>query len=372
MPGFGLRIRSSGSRTWIFQYKVGSKHRRLVLGKASALTPEKARDIAGDLHAKVRLGGDPSSEKAVKKAQAANTFGELVRRYLEYQKDNVRPRSFAEIKRHLEVNAKPLHGLPVAAIDQRTIADRLNAVAKQGAITANRARANWSAMFGWAMREGLASANPVANTNKREEKSRDRVLSDPELRTVWSTLEDGDYGAILKLLMLTGQRANEMAGLRWSEVNFDKGTISLPGERTKNGRAHDVPMSDTVRSILEARPRTDIRDLIFGKGKGPFAAWSKAKKGLDERIAEAGKSLPHWTPHDLRRTVATRMADLGVQPHVIEAVLNHVSGHKAGVGGIYNRSTYDREKRDAVNLWAEHLLAVVEGCKPVVVPLKRA
>ncbi len=374
IPGFGLRMREGGSRVWIFQYRIGTKQRRIVLGKATALAPDKARDLASNLHAKVRLGGDPAADKVIGRAQAANSFGDLARRYLEFQQDNLRPRSLVEVKRHLEDHAKPLHGLPVATVDQRTIADRLNLIAKAaGAVTANRVRASLSALFGWAMREGLASANPVMNTNKREEKSRDRVLSDQELRIIWNALEDDHYGAIVKLLMLTGQRANEIAGLRYPEINFDKNVISLPGERTKNGRPHDVPMSGTVHAILEAQAKTDGRACVFGYGDGPFSGWSKSKERLETRIADAnGEPLPHWVPHDLRRTVATRMADLGVQPHVIEAVLNHVSGHKGGIAGIYNRAVYAAEKAQALTLWADHVSALVAGRESNVTPLKRA
>jgi integrase len=374
IPGFGLRLRDGGSRTWIFQYSLGTKQRRVVIGKATALTPDKARELAADLHAKVRLGADPAAERAVNKAQAANSFGELARRYLEFQQNNLRPRSLVEVTRHLESYAKAFHGLPIGSIDRRTVADRLGAIAKEsGAVTANRVRASLSALFGWGMREGLAISNPVINTNKREEKSRDRVLSDAELRTIWLALEDDDYGAIIKLLMLTGQRANEIAGLRWSEVHDD--TIVLPPERVKNGRTHLVPLAQPALAVLDARRRPrEPRDLVFGRGDGPFSGWSKSKVQLDQRILEANKAaLPGWVPHDLRRTVATRMAeDLKVVPHVIEAVLNHVSGHKGGIAGVYNRATYLAEKKQSLAMWAEHLLAIVEGRESNVTPLRRA
>ena len=202
IPGFGIRLREGGSRTWIFQYKLGTKQRRLVLGKTSAVKAGAAREIASTLHAKVKLGGDPAAEKAISKIQAGDTFGKLIEQYLEFQKDNLRQRSYEEVERHLKTHAKPLHALPAITIDQRTIADKLNAIAKvSGAVTANRTRASLSALFGWAMREGLAASNPVANTNKREEKSRDRILSDAELRTIWQSLENDHYGAIVKLLM---------------------------------------------------------------------------------------------------------------------------------------------------------------------------
>jgi integrase len=375
IPGFGIRLREGGSRTWIFQYKLGPKQRRLVLGKTSAVKAGAARDIASKLHAKVKLGGDPAAEKAISKTQAGDTFGKLVTQYLEFQKGNLRERSYEEVERHLESHSKPLHALPAITIDQRTIADRLNAVAKaSGTVAANRTRASLSALFGWAMREGLAASNPAANTNKREEKSRDRILADVELRTIWQSLEDDQYSTIIKLLMLTGQRRDEIAALRWDEIDFDREVISLPGERTKNGRAHDIAMTGMVRALLEAQQKKDDRSFVFGRGEGGYSGWSRSKERLDERIKEAngGKALLPWVLHDLRRSVATGMADLGVQPHVIEAVLNHVSGHKGGIAGIYNRAQYTAERARALALWDDHIAAVIKGRKSNVTRLRGA
>jgi integrase len=258
--------------------------------------------------------------------------------------------------------------LPITAVTQRNVANLLNNIALRGNVTANRVRASLSAFFGWAIREGirLPEGNVASYTNKREEKSRERVLSDAELKAIWSACQEDDYGDIIKLLMLTGQRANEIASLHWDEVHDEQ--IVLPGERTKNHRAHVIPVSEPVKAIL-AKLRDEDRKHVFGRDDTGFHGWQMARRSLDARIKPP---LNPWVPHDLRRTCATRMADLGVQPHVVEAVLNHASGHKAGVAGIYNRATYDREKRDALNLWAEHVLAVIEGRAGVVLPLKRA
>jgi len=176
---------------------------------------------------------------------------------------------------------------------------------------------------------------------------------------------------------LTGQRAGEVAGLRRSEVK-DSNRIELPGERTKNHRPHTVPLSDVAAAIIAVQPQRvgsdgKPRDLIFGLGEGPFAGWSNSKKALDAAIKEElGEALPHWTPHDLRRSFATHAAEVvGIQPHIIEAVLNHISGHRAGVAGIYNRAMYEPEKRAALDRWAEQLLAWVEDKESKVVPLRR-
>jgi integrase len=374
VPGFGLRLRDSGARTWIFQYTLGAKQRRLALGKASALTPEKARGQAADLHAKVRLGGDPAADKAASKINAALSFKAVADRYLARQRVNLRPRSYVEVERHILTDAKSFHGMPVASIDRSNIAARLaDITSAQGAVTANRVRSTMSAMYAWAMKEGLVAANPVAATNKHKETPRERVLSDAELALIWKACRDDDHGWIVKLLMLTGQRLSEISDLSKSEISFDKNLIELPGKRTKNGKPHQLPMSNSVAAILSAQTAKTNRDLLFGYGDDhAFSGWTVAKAQLDARIAEInGSPLPHWVLHDLRRTCATRMADLGVQPHVIEAVLNHIGGHKAGVAGIYNRAIYAPEKAQALTLWANHITALIEGRASNVTALKR-
>jgi len=399
IPGFGLRLREGGSRTFVFQYKLGAKQRRMVLGKANASTFDAARKSAKKHYARVQLGEDPASDKAEKKAKAAHTFDAVVPLFTEWQQTRTRkngsvglkPRSLVEIERHLLSHAKPLHKLQVANIKRADIATCIATVAKSGGeVTANRVRSSLSSLFSWAMTEGLVEANPVIGTRRNEEKERERVLSPNELSLIWKALLDDQYGAIVKLLMLTGQRKGEIAGLQWPELRDDM--IVLPPERTKNHREHIIPLSVPARAILDAQPKRatadgKMRELIFGFGEGPFSGWSGCKEDLDKRIAETnGKPIAEWVLHDLRRTVATRMADLGIQPHVIEAVLNHTSGvqlviegvlnhttgHKAGVAGIYNRSTYEREKRIALELWADDLLAIVEGRESKVTALRRA
>ena len=168
VPGFGVRVRASGAQTWIFQYKIGGRTRRLVLGQVSAIKLAKARDIAGELHAKVRLGGDPASEKREKVQRALDTFGSLAERFIEQY--SARARTKYEVSRHLQKYSAPLHPAPVDSITLRDVADLLGKIDKaSGGVTANRVRASLSACFSWAMREGLALSNPVANTNKREE-----------------------------------------------------------------------------------------------------------------------------------------------------------------------------------------------------------
>jgi integrase len=374
IPGFGIRLRENGSRTWIFQYRIGKKQRRMVLGSAASpqLNLAEIRKTADRLHQRVKIGQDPAIDKETARQEVENTFGVLVDEFLASRKSSWRPRTYEEVSRHLQKYAKPLHHFPIRAVSQRNISDLLDKIATEsGDVTTNRVRTSLSTLYIWILRKGvrLPEGNVASNTNKRSEKSRDRVLADPELKQIWRACRDDDCGAIIKLLMLTGQRAREIAELRCKEVQDEQ--IELPAERTKNGKRHIIPLSEPAKAILAKFPRDD-RNCVFGRDRTGFSGWSKAREKVDRRIAEAGRPLDHWTPHDLRRTVATGMADLGIQPHIIEAVLNHVSGHKSGVAGIYNRATYDKEKREALNLWAEHVMATVEDRAATVVPLKRA
>jgi integrase len=369
IPGLGLRKYAGGSATWIFRYRIGGLQRNMKLGNASALNVKNARESARPLYAAVMLGKDPAGERAEARAKVVESFGSILVLYLARKRAELKPRSFEELQRHLEKHAAPLHKADLATIERRTIAGLLtNLAASSGPTLANSVRSSLSSFFGWAMREGLADVNPIIATNKAVVlASRDRVLSDAELKQIWAALGDDPYSDILRLLSLTACRRDEIGSLRWSEVDLDKAQIVLPGSRTKNSREHIVGLSNPALEILKARPH--LSDFVFTTGRGGFKGWSNLKPALDRRIA-AKSAIADWRLHDLRRTAATGMANIGVLPPVVEAVLNHVSGSKAGVAGIYNRSTCEAEKRRALDLWGEHLLAVVEGRKSKVVPFK--
>lgn len=356
LPGFGLRLRAGGKRTWIVQYRLGEKQRRLTLGTPASLKPEDARKAARSSLAKVALGADPVGEKMEARTRASITLNVAATGYMEAVKPGLAPRYFQEVERHLTRQWKPLGELQLDRILRADVAARMREIATEsGPYAANRARATLSAFYSWALGEGIAANNPVIGTNKSiDEASRDRVLSDHELAAIWKACSEDDYGRILRLLALTGQRREEVAAIADSEINGVLWTLSAA--RTKNGREHEVPLSDHALKIIESIPRRDERDLLFGAGAGPFSGFSKAKAAMDARL---GSKVAPWRLHDLRRTAATGMARLGVQPHVIEAVLNHISGHKAGVAGIYNRATYRTEKAEALKLWAEHVQRIV-------------
>jgi integrase len=378
LPGFGLRVRAGGSKRWIYQFLCGSKQRRITLGNMGGMDATRARKRAEELHAQVRLGLDPAGMKQVAQARAHETFEYVMQQYLGRQRERLRPRTYIEVERHLLTNAKSLHGLQLAGVDQRSVATLLAAVSRSsGHVASNRLRATLSSFFGWAIKQGIASANPVAFTEKNAEVSRDRVLTGDELRQVWTALPSSDYGDVLKLLILTGQRKGEIAGMCWGEVDFERDVITLPAQRVKNGRTHRLPMSSAVREILAGRPRLADRDLVFGLGARGFSGWSQSKKQLDKAIAarrkaDDAKPMTPWTVHDLRRTCATMMANIGVQPHVVEACLNHASGFRGGIAGVYNRASYTAEMGQALARWAEHVAAIVENRTSNITPIRPA
>jgi integrase len=340
----------------------------MTLGKVGAIDFGKARAAAKELYARKALGQDPAGERKESQARAGETFEACVKLYLTRRRTEgkLRASTQSEIERHLARNLKALHALHIDKVDRRAIAVELARLAERGPVQANRTRASLVKFLNWCAGEGYIDANPAMFTNKNAEQPRDRVLNDDELRKLWHADPGGDFADIVKLLALTGARANEIGQLRWSEVDLDRDVIALPAARTKNRRAHLIPMSATVRAILEARPREDGRDPIFGRAPRGFNGWSRAKERLDKQL-----NIPPWVVHDLRRVVSTGMNEIGISPWVVEAVLNHVSGTRAGVAGRYNRSQLQADKAQALTRWDDHLMAVVEGRDSNVTPLHR-
>jgi integrase len=275
----------------------------------------------------------------------------VIDHYLERQQPKLRAHSFEEISRYLlgagkHAYWKPLHHLPIDKIEQPLIADRLRTLIKSnGPISASRARIALASMFHWAAKEGFCSHNPVSLTNDpgAGAKPRERVLPDAELAKVWNACADDDYGHSIKLLILTGQRRREVGEMTWSELDRNTGKWRIPGARTKNGRDHELTLPGAAWAIIDTVHPRHGNDHLFSRSSRGFTGWSAAKVLLDQRA----KIATPWVVHDLRRSVATGLANLGVEPHVIEALLNHVSGHKRGVAGTYNRSTYAVQTRNA-------------------------
>lgn len=325
--GFGIR-RQRGDPAYVIKYRVNGRQRFYTIDTSSRLTPDQARREAKRLLGLVAAGKDPVADKKHARLLEADTLGKLVNRYLVYAQEKQKPRSYLETKRHLLVAWKPLHPTSLNAIHRRDISARIAKLSEQsGPVAASHARAALSAMFNWAIREGREPpVNPVIGTNRpTQPKSRERVLTEAELAAIWRACDDDDYGRIVRLLILTGQRRDEVGGLRRDEIAGD--VWSIPSDRTKNHREHRLPLSPQAKVLVGTALSETNRQFAFGRGPrsadGPhrgFSGWSKAKAELDARIHAKrtemdpdAQPLPHWTVHDVRRTAATVMADrLGV------------------------------------------------------------
>jgi integrase len=368
LPGFGYRLRKSGdkvSRSWVAQYRHAGQTRRMTLGSASVLEHEQARGEAKRILAQAALRQDPASERKRKASADRFTFTALAEQYLAAkQPPVVRQRTFSEMQRYLRSSSYfgPLFNVPVDAITRRDVAARVLIIERQnGQIAAARARSVLSGMYTWAMESGLTEVNPTIGTPKpKAPPSRDRVLSDQELLAIWkATGDETDFNRIVRLLVTTGQRRSEVGGCCFSELNTERTTWTIPAKRAKNGREHSLPLGSLAQEIIRSVPQVVDRDLLFGaRTERGFTSWAEHKRALDARL---GDQLKPWTLHDLRRSVATRLCDIGIEPHVVEQILNHQSGHKRGPAGVYNKSKYPRAVENAVAAWDRHLRTLVEG-----------
>jgi integrase len=285
----------------------------------------------------------------------------------------LREKSFKANEYHITKSWALFNRMSIHHIDRRMVAVRLAEIANQnGPVAANRARATLAAFFTWCVRDGLVENNPVTNTNKPgEEKPRQRVLEDHELRAIWNAAgASGTYGKVLRALLLTGARRQEIAGLRWDEITVDEhgAVLILPDIRNKTGQRHVLPLTREVVDIIESMPRTT--EYVFGGGKAGFGDhFSKGKLALDARIAEElGAPLEGWVLHDLRRSMRSALTGkLNVPEHIAEAVIGHV---RSGVRGVYDVNTYATQKRQALQLWADYVDTVVTGVDRRVVALR--
>jgi integrase len=370
LHGFGVRVRFDRNgrlcKTWNVQYRIDGKQRRKNIGKFPRMNAATARSKADGWLKKIAGGVDPAKEReAVQKAEALK-FSIAVEQYLAKQQAEVRESTYNSINLYLTHPRYfgPLHKKPVAKVTQSDVEQCLDAITKRP--TAWAAQKILSAFYTWCLRKGHAPENPVAKTEPvKKNAGRERVLSEDEIRTVWNALEDDDLGKIIKLLLLTGCRADEIGELKWSEIDLDNGTLTLPPERCKNGRTHTLPLPPLALQIIKEVEKRDGRDLLFGKWGPGFTSWAKQKQTLTTTLG-----LAHWTVHDLRRTTAIQMAELGIEPHIIEAILNHASGHKSGIAGIYNRASYAKQMKVALALWADHVESITTGKTRKVVPLR--
>jgi integrase len=312
LKGFGLRLRASGQHVWVCQYQIGPQQRRLTLGGVNLFSPDEARRWAREQLAKARLGQDPQAAKRLERAAAKVTLAAIAESHLQAKQPEWRPRTYVERRRYLTQHWQPLHKLPIDKITRKDIAACLSTIKQNsGDVAAARARSALSALCVWAMGEGITDSNPVIGTNTPAiPQRRERVLSDAEIVEVWNACQPDDYGRIVPLLLLTGARRGEVGGMTWQELDPEEGTWTIPGSRTKNKRQHVLPLPPMAWEIIkQVHPRLGV-DHVFGRGVHGFNGWAASAAAMQKRM----RPLPPWTVHDLRRTVATRMSDLGVQP----------------------------------------------------------
>src|SRR5262245_25389286 len=381
-PGFFLRKFASGRAMWGVRYHVGGRQRRVHLYDAAVRgTLAKARNEAADVRAKARLGTDVVAQRTAAAAASAKTItlGKLAERYLEDRRRTKRPngepawrpRYYLEVHRHLTKDWKPLAATAIKTIGRQDIVNVIDDIAaRQGRVAADRARTALSGLYAWAIDGGYCEATPLLHIRRRAETgARERTLTKDELREVWFAADavGGDYARIVKLLILTGQRRDEIGNLAWAEVYEDGDgiRIDLPDKRTKNHRPHIVPLSAEARQVLPSRPDTD-RMMVFGRIGTGFSGWSKARAELDEAIAAARRDrrvrevMVPWRCHDLRRTFVTIVSEMRFAlPHVVEAIINHLNGTKGGVAGIYNKALYLEERTQALAAWGRFVRELV-------------
>jgi len=362
--GLLLRVTPKGEKSWAVLYRRSSdgKRRRYTIGSYPEFSLQEARKKALDITARVAREEDPAGEK--QERRKAESFEELAMRWLE-RHAKVKKRSWREDEKRLAHDLLPcIGGMKAAEVTKRDIIRAIDIVADRGALyQANRVLTLARTIYNWALAEDLLDVNPTLGIRKRiDEKPRERVLSDAEIECLWNGLDRArmteGIRLIIRLALLTGQRIGEICGIRKSEIDLNNGVWELPGARTKNGRSHRVPLSGPAMALLKrARELSGGSPFLFPSPKhgqsinpqAPSRALNRAKDVIgvkDVRI------------HDLRRTVTSGMARLGVAREVISKVLNHVSGDNGITGRVYDRYSYDDEKRQALQEWGDYVMKI--------------
>ncbi len=405
LPGFALRVSGptasnpSGSKSWVVFYRFGGKLRRDTIGKWPVLDLAKAREKARKVLAAVGEDRDPHPA-APQKHLIESVVDEFMKRHIAAHR---RSASYTDETRRIfdnivlprwrgktiqDIGRSDVMALLDEVVDGRGSARLRNGAGRGAPIMANRVLATLRVFFRWSVGRGLVDASPVSNIPRPAgENPRDRVLTDEEIVYFWHGCETlgWPFGSMFKLLLLTAQRRDEVGGAEWSEIDLDKRLWTIPRERAKNDRAHEVHLSELAVEIINelpriSRPREDggtgpSRYLFTTNGNRPVSGFSKAKERVDRLILEqlrtelkrAGKDadgagIDGWILHDLRRTAATGMARMNIAPHVVDRILNHVSGTIRGVAAVYNRHAYLDERKAALEAWG----CYVEGLVPSV------
>jgi integrase len=368
-----IQPKPSGAVSWAFRYRRKSDHKTRKLTFDGRLTLKEARARAAVALEQVEAGGDPAADKqselrarrVAAVERAADTVDILVARFIEqHVKRKLRTSRAVECLFKNDVLPR-WTGRAVHDIKKRDVVALLDGIAEDRPIQANRVHALLRGFFNWCIERDVLTVSPCAGTKPpSDERERDRVLSDAEIIKFWNATRDDPAGAMLRVMLILGQRRGEVSGMLWSaEVDEASRTWTLPPPRTKNGERHVVPLSAQAMAEIAGARRIVGNDFVFAACDR--TGYGRIKERIDARMAD----VPPWRLHDLRRTCATGLQRLGVRLEVTEAILNHTSGSRGGIVGIYQRFDYADEKRDALQRWADYVEALVTGKSADVISL---
>jgi len=362
ITGLGLKVTPRGRKTFLVQYRPGGRKtptRKMSIGKYGTVTIQKARKEASQILGLRAEGRDPAFERQqARQRLLSDRFSDIADDYLaKYATQN---RTMDETTRIIRKDVLPKWGTrSIHEIGKRDINDLLDTVTDRGSkYMANRLLATLRKLFNWCVSRGIISISPCDGVSApHREKSRDRILNSQELLSVIhaSRKMDGVFGVIVQCLIFTAQRRNEVSDMRWAELDLDQSLWTIPGERTKNEKPHFVHLTEQVKTVVSNMPA--IGEFVFtSNGETPFSGFSKAKKRLDQI-----SGITDWRLHDIRRTVATGMASLGIAPHIADKVLNHQSGAISGVAAVYQRHDFLAERKSALEAWGNHVQGLKDG-----------